>query len=85
MVLEYAMPGPGAEPAGPDGADDLYGAAQAWRNLLARQMPADAVAARVMVEDLSLTPEDWIASDPAAGMDLRSLQEYVGSTQPRCC
>lgn len=45
-------------------------------------MPADAVAVRVVAEDLSLTPEDWIAVTPPRVPDLRSLQEYVGSTQP---
>lgn len=86
MVLEYAMPGPGAlVPAGRMVPDDLYGEQpKAWRNLrFARaKMPADAVAVRVVAEDLSLTPEDWIAVTPPRVPDLRSLQEYVGSTQP---
>lgn len=86
VVLEYAMPGPGAlVPAGRMVPDDLYGEQpKAWRNLrFARaKMPADAVAVRVVAEDLSLTPEDWIAVTPPRVPDLRSLQEYVGSTQP---
>ncbi len=45
-------------------------------------MPADAVAVRVVAEDLSLTPEDWIAVTPPRVPELRSLQEYVGSSQP---
>ena len=45
-------------------------------------MPADAVAVRVVAEDLSLTPGDWIAVTPPRVPELRSLQEYVGSTQP---
>ncbi|KZS62626.1 arabinosyltransferase [Mycobacterium kansasii] len=86
VVLEYARPGPGAlVPAGRLVPDDLYGEQpKAWRNLrFARDtMPADAVAVRVVAEDLSLTPEDWIAITPPRVPELRSLQEYVGSTQP---
>ncbi|OBK98685.1 arabinosyltransferase [Mycobacterium asiaticum] len=86
VVLEYARPTPGAlVPAGRLVPDDLYGEQpKAWRNLrFARdKMPADAVAVRVVAEDLSLTPEDWIAITPPRVPELRSLQEYVGSTQP---
>ncbi|MDT5219099.1 MAG: arabinosyltransferase [Mycobacterium sp.] len=86
VALEYARPTPGAlVPAGRLVPDDLYGEQpKAWRNLrFAREkMPADTVAVRVVVEDLSLTPEDWIAVTPPRVPELRSLQEYVGSTQP---
>ncbi len=85
VVLEYAKPGPGPlVAAGRMVPDDLFGEQpKAWRNLrFARdKMPADAVAVRVVAEDLSLTPEDWIALTPPRVPDLRSLQEYVGSTQ----
>ena len=91
VVLEYGRPGPGGPgadsvvPAGRVVPYDLYGEQpKVWRNLrFARsQMPADAVAVRVVAEDLSLTPEDWIALTPPRVPELRSLQEYVGSTQP---
>jgi arabinosyltransferase B len=87
VVLEYGKPGPGGDvvPAGRLVPYDLYGEQpKAWRNLrFARsQMPADAVAVRVVAEDLSLTPEDWIAVTPPRVPELRSLQEYVGSSQP---
>jgi arabinosyltransferase B len=87
VVLEYGRPGPGGDvvPAGRLVPYDLYGEQpKVWRNLrFARsQMPADAVAVRVVAEDLSLTPEDWIAVTPPRVPELRSLQEYVGSTQP---
>jgi arabinosyltransferase B len=87
VVLEYGRPGPGGDvvPAGRLVPFDLYGEQpKAWRNLrFARsEMPADAVAVRVVAEDLSLTPEDWIAVTPPRVPELRSLQEYVGSTQP---
>ncbi|OBF88522.1 arabinosyltransferase [Mycobacterium sp. 852002-51163_SCH5372311] len=87
VVLEYGRPGPGGDllPAGRLLPYDLYGEQpKAWRNLrFARsQMPADAVAVRVVAEDLSLTPDDWIAVTPPRVPELRSLQEYVGSSQP---
>ena len=87
VVLEYGNPGPGGDlvPAGRLVPYDLYGEQpKVWRNLrFARsQIPADATAVRVVAEDLSLTPEDWIALTPPRVPELRSLQEYVGSTQP---
>jgi arabinosyltransferase B len=87
VVLEYGKPGPRGdlEPAGRLVPDDLYGEQpKVWRNLrYARsKIPADAVAVRVVAEDLSLTPEDWIAVTPPRVPELRSLQEYVGSSQP---
>ena len=87
VVLEYGKPGPGGDvvSAGRLVPYDLYGEQpKAWRNLrFARsQMPADAVAVRVVAEDLSLTPEDWIAVTPPRVPELRSVQEYVGSSQP---
>jgi arabinosyltransferase B len=87
VELEYARPGSGSEltPAGRVAPYDLYGEQpKVWRNLrFARsQMPADAVAVRVVAEDLSLTADDWIAVTPPRVPELRSLQEYVGSTQP---
>ncbi|MCV7099337.1 arabinosyltransferase domain-containing protein [Mycobacterium palustre] len=90
VVLEYGRPAPGGDPnaivpAGRLVPYDLYGEQpKVWRNLrFARsQMPADAVAVRVVAEDLSLTPEDWVAVTPPRVPELRSVQEYVGSTQP---
>jgi arabinosyltransferase B len=85
VELEYAMPGPGGAPV-PGGrlVPDDIAAAPSWRNLrFARsQIPAGAVAVRVVAEDISLTPGDWIAVTPPRVPELRSLQEYVGSQQP---
>ncbi|HWS91740.1 MAG TPA: arabinosyltransferase C-terminal domain-containing protein, partial [Mycobacterium sp.] len=87
VVLEYGKLGPAGDvvPAGRLVPYDLYGEQpKVWRNLrFARsQMPAGADAVRVVAEDLSLTPEDWIAVTPPRVPELRSLQEYVGSSQP---
>ncbi len=87
VVLEYGKAGPGGEliPSGRLVPDDLYGEQpKAWRNLRfpRAKIPADASAVRVVAEDLSLTPEDWVAVTPPRVPDLRSLQEYVGSSQP---
>ena len=87
VVLEYGKPGPGGEliPSGRLVPDDLYGEQyKAWRNLRfpRAKIPADASAVRVVAEDLSLTPEDWVAVTPPRVPDLRSLQEYIGSSQP---
>ncbi|OBG72032.1 MULTISPECIES: arabinosyltransferase domain-containing protein [unclassified Mycobacterium] len=87
VELEFGRPGPDGAilPGGRLVPYDLYGEQpKVWRNLrFARsQMPADAVAVRVVAEDLSLTPDDWIAVTPPRVPELRSLQEYVGSTQP---
>jgi arabinosyltransferase B len=87
VVLEYGKPGPGGAPV-PTGRlvpYDLYGEQpKAWRNLrFARSdMPSDVTVVRLVVEDLSLTPEDWVAVTPPRVPELRSLQEYVGSSQP---
>ncbi|HXS85473.1 MAG TPA: arabinosyltransferase domain-containing protein [Mycobacterium sp.] len=83
VVLEYARAD--LVPAGRLVPDDLYGEQpKAWRNLRypRSEIPADAVAVRVIAEDLSLTPEDWIAITPPRVPELRSVQEYVGSKQP---
>jgi arabinosyltransferase B len=87
VVLEYAKPAPDGDlvPAGRLVPYDLYGEQpKVWRNLrFARsQMPADAVGVRVVAEDLSLTPEAWIAVTPPRVPELRSVQEYLGSSQP---
>jgi arabinosyltransferase B len=85
VALEYARPGPGGAPV-PAGRLVPYdlGPIPSWRNLRfpRAQIPADAVAVRVVAEDLSLTPGDWLAVTPPRVPELRSVQEFVGSTQP---
>ena len=85
VELEYARPGPDGTPV-PAGRLVPYdvGPIPSWRNLRFPRsaIPADAVAVRVVAEDLSLTPGDWIAVTPPRVPELRSVQEYLGSDQP---
>lgn len=85
VELEYARQGPDGAPvsAGRLVPYDL-GPVPSWRNLRfpRSQIPADAVAVRIVAEDLSLTPGDWIAVTPPRVPEVRSVQEYVGSDQP---
>ncbi len=85
VELEYATPGPDGAPvaAGRVVPYDL-GPIPSWRNLRfdRSEIPAEATAVRVVAEDLSLTPGDWIAVTPPRVPELRTVQEYVGSTQP---
>jgi arabinosyltransferase B len=85
IELEYARPGPDGVPvpAGRLVPFDL-GPIPSWRNLRfpRTDIPADATAVRIVAEDKSLTPGDWIAVTPPRVPELRSVQEYVGSEQP---
>ncbi|MDT5092597.1 MAG: arabinosyltransferase [Mycobacterium sp.] len=85
VELEYARPGPDGVPL-PAGRVAPYdiGPAPSWRNLRypRSEIPADAVAVRVIAEDKSLTPGDWIAVTPPRVPEVRTLQQYVGSSQP---
>ena len=85
VELEYATAGPGGAPV-PAGRLVPYdlGPAPSWRNLRFPRsaIPSDAVAVRIVAQDVSLTPGDWIAVTPPRVPELRTLQEYVGSTKP---
>lgn len=85
VELEYALPGPGGAPA-PAGRVSPYdiGPTPSWRNLRypRAQIPSDAIAVRVVAEDLSLGQGDWVAVTPPRVPEVRSVQEYVGSEQP---
>ncbi len=85
VELEYGrrLPGGGVQPAGRLVPYDL-GPIPSWRNLRfpRSDIPADAVAVRLVVEDLSLTPGDWVAVTPPRVPEVRTVQEYVGSEQP---
>ncbi|MBB3749066.1 arabinosyltransferase B [Mycolicibacterium sp. BK634] len=85
VELEYGKPGPNGAPV-PAGRVSPYdlGPAPSWRNLrFARsEIPADATTVRIVAADRSLTPGDWLAVTPPRVPELRSVQEFVGSTQP---
>ncbi|MGV0644342.1 arabinosyltransferase domain-containing protein [Mycolicibacterium sp. XJ2546] len=85
VELEYALPGPDGTPM-PAGRLLPYdlGPIPSWRNLRfpRSEIPADAVAVRVVADDDSLTRGDWVAVTPPRVPELRSVQEYVGSEQP---
>lgn len=85
VELEYATRGPDGAPvaAGRISPFDI-GPTPSWRNLRypRAQIPADAVAVRVVAEDLSLGRGDWVAVTPPRIPEVRSVQEYIGSQQP---
>jgi arabinosyltransferase B len=85
VALEYGHTGPDGAPV-PAGRVTPYdlGPAPSWRNLRfpRDQIPADSTYVRVVAEDKSLTPGDWIAVTPPRVPELRSVQEFVGSEQP---
>ena len=85
VELEYGRPGPDGVPV-PAGRVSPYdlGPAPSWRNLrFARsEIPADATTVRIVAQDRSLSQGDWIAVTPPRVPELRSVQEYVGATQP---
>ncbi|MEI7913522.1 MAG: arabinosyltransferase domain-containing protein [Mycobacteriaceae bacterium] len=85
VELEYGRPGPDGVPV-PAGRVTPYdiGPAPSWRNLRYPRsaIPADATAVRIVAQDKSLSLGDWIAVTPPRVPELRSVQEYVGSTQP---
>ena len=85
VALEYARPGPDGVPV-PAGRLMPYdiGPIPSWRNLRFDRslVPADATAVRIVAEDLSLTPGDWLAVTPPRVPELKSVQEYVGRDQP---
>lgn len=85
VELEYATTGPDGAPvaAGRIEPYDL-GPIPSWRNLRfdRAQMPGDVTSVRIVAEDLSLTQGDWVALTPPRVPELRSVQEYVGSSQP---
>ncbi|MFN3005648.1 arabinosyltransferase domain-containing protein [Mycolicibacterium wolinskyi] len=85
VELEYARRGPDGAPV-PAGRVKPFdvGPTPSWRNLRypRAEIPTDAVAVRVIAEDLSLSQGDWIAVTPPRVPEVRSVQEYIGSEQP---
>ena len=85
VELEYGRPGPDGTPiaAGRVAPYDL-GPAPSWRNLRypRAQIPSDMTAVRIVAADKSLSLGDWVAVTPPRVPQLRTVQEFVGSTQP---
>jgi arabinosyltransferase B len=85
VELEYGAAGPDGAPV-PVGRVQPYdlGPAPSWRNLRypRSQIPSDATAVRIVADDRSLSLGDWIALTPPRIPQVRTLQEYVGSSQP---
>lgn len=61
------------------------GPTPSWRNVRTRRghdIPDDATAVRIKVEDKDLGVDKWIAVTPPRAPRLQTLQEVVGSTDP---
>ncbi|CQD02212.1 cell wall arabinan synthesis protein [Mycolicibacterium conceptionense] len=85
VELEYGRTGPDGAPV-PAGRVVPYdlGPNPSWRNLRfdRSEIPADATYVRVIADDLSLSPGDWVAVTPPRVPEVKTVQEYVGSQQP---
>ncbi|MUM06519.1 MULTISPECIES: arabinosyltransferase domain-containing protein [unclassified Mycolicibacterium] len=85
VELEYGRTGPDGHPvAGGRLVPYDLGPTPSWRNLRfdRRQIPADATYVRVVAVNLSLNEGDWIAVTPPRVPELKTIQQYVGTTQP---
>ena len=61
------------------------GPTPSWRNLRVRRphdLPADATAVRLVVHDISLATDKWIAVTPPRVPQLHTLNQVVGTTDP---
>ncbi|CAM5685668.1 arabinosyltransferase domain-containing protein [Mycolicibacterium aubagnense] len=85
VELEYGRTGPDGHPV-PGGRLVPYdiGPTPSWRNLRfdRRQVPADATYVRVVAVNLSLNEGDWIAVTPPRVPEVKTIQEFIGRTQP---
>jgi len=85
VELEYGRTGPDGHPvAGGRVVPYDIGPTPSWRNLRfdRRQIPADATFVRVVAVNLSLNEGDWIAVTPPRVPEVKTLEEFVGKTQP---
>ena len=85
VELEYGRPGPDGAPVAAGRVEPYdIGPAPSWRNLRydRSKMSADAIAVRIVAQDKSLSLGDWVAVTPPRVPELRTVQEYVGSTAP---
>ncbi|MCT7362620.1 arabinosyltransferase [Mycolicibacterium llatzerense] len=85
VELEYGRTGPDGHPvAGGRVVPYDIGPTPSWRNLRfdRRQIPADATFVRVVAVNLSLNEGDWIAVTPPRVPELKTLEQFIGKTQP---
>ncbi|OBJ44011.1 arabinosyltransferase [Mycolicibacterium mucogenicum] len=85
VELEYGRTGPDGRPvAGGRVVPYDIGPTPSWRNLRfdRREIPADATYVRVVAVNLSLNEGDWIAVTPPRVPEVKTIQEFVGKTQP---
>jgi len=85
VELEYGRTGPDGHPvAGGRVVPYDIGPTPSWRNLRfdRGQIPADATFVRVVAVNLSLNEGDWIAVTPPRVPEVKTLEEFVGKTQP---
>lgn len=85
VLVEFGRPGPeGAfEPIGQLSPLDV-GDAPIWRNLRfpTADFPEGSTAVRVMANDTSAAPGEWVAITPPRITPLRTLNDVVGSDDP---
>lgn len=85
VALEYGRTGPYGTPQ-PQGRLTPYdiGPQPSWRSLRfpRNEIPAGASYVRIVADDRSLGVGDWLAVTPPRVPELRTLQQYLGSTQP---
>lgn len=85
VALEYGRTGPDGTPQ-PQGRLTPYdiGPQPSWRSLRfpRNEIPADATYVRIVAQDRSLSAGDWVAVTPPRVPELRTLQQYLGSSQP---
>ncbi|MFN8071585.1 MAG: arabinosyltransferase domain-containing protein [Mycobacterium sp.] len=85
VELEYGRPGPDGTPVAAGRVEPFdLGPAPSWRNLRFPRsaIPTDATAVRIVAQDKSLSLGDWVAVTPPRVPELRTVQEYIGSTAP---
>ncbi len=85
VELEFGRPGPDGVPVAAGRVEPFdLGPAPSWRNLRYPRsaIPPDATAVRIVAQDKSLSIGDWVAVTPPRVPQLRTVQEYVGSSDP---
>lgn len=85
LLLEYGTLGPDGEVTNVDEVEMLdIGPLPSWRNLRLPidALPEEANVVRIVANDLSLDPDQWIAFTPPRVPTLDSLHNVIGSEKP---